>query len=276
MWRRIFKRTRRLIEFLTWIPHDCLGCEYRRFDACGKFCLFEAENKRYDKRQLALKRLKERKVKMRNLFVNGMRLIMGLSMLTTLLLLVVLLAGCSTFQNKAADSAAQKNLNADGYVMVGELESTNTDTQTPRGRLIIGRLTYKSRKVGIPADQKVPTTGYFKHTKTKSLFGTEEEITEYDFTAGSDADAKAAREELEKKRQEAMADSSENATEAAGDDALAEADEGAAEKEKLTVNGVNVDLSQSGTTTTAGTAVTVEKGLTGTTVTANPMTEAAK
>lgn len=183
---------------------------------------------------------------------------------------MVLLPGCSTFQNKVADSAAQKNLDAEGYVMVGELESTNTDTQTPRGRLIIGRLTYKSRKVGIPADQKVPTTGYFKHTKTKSLFGTEDEITEYDFTAGSDADAKAAREELEKRRKEAMTDSSENASEPAGD---ADPD---ATQEKLTVNGVNVDLSQSGTTTVAGTAVTVEKGLTGTTVTANPATEAAK
>jgi hypothetical protein len=52
--------------------------------------------------------------------------------------------------------------------------------------------------VGIPADQKVPTTGYFKATKTKSLFGTEEQIIEYDFTAGSDAEAAKAFEQLNK------------------------------------------------------------------------------
>ena len=57
---------------------------------------------------------------------------------------------------------------------------------------------------GIPADQKVPTTGYFKATKTKSLFGTEEAIIEYDFTAGSDADAKRAEDALEAKRKEAV------------------------------------------------------------------------
>ena len=79
--------------------------------------------------------------------------------------------------------------------MLGEIETANSETATPQGRMILGRVTYKSRKVGIPADQKVPTTGYFRATKTKSLFGTEETIIEYDFTAG-DADAKAAEEAL--------------------------------------------------------------------------------
>jgi hypothetical protein len=64
------------------------------------------------------------------------------------------------------------------------------------------RVSYKSRKVGIPTDQKVPTTGYYKATKTKSLFGTEEEIVEYDFTAGSDAEAARALEQLNKIRAE--------------------------------------------------------------------------
>ena len=39
--------------------------------------------------------------------------------------------------------------------------------------------------------------------KTKSLFGTEEHIIEYDFTAGSDADAEKALKLLEEKRQSA-------------------------------------------------------------------------
>ena len=116
---------------------------------------------------------------------------------------VSMLTGCGTTMGKMTDSASGKNLGLDGYVMFGELETANPETGTPQGRLIIGRLTYKSRKVGIPADQKVPTTGYFKATKTKSLFGTEEQIIEYDFTAGSDADAQEAEDKLAKLKEHA-------------------------------------------------------------------------
>ena len=114
-----------------------------------------------------------------------------------------MLTGCTSTMRSVTESAGGKNLNLDGYVMLGELETANPETGTPNGKLIIGRVTYKSRKVGIPADQKVPTAGYFKSTKTKSLFGTEEEIIEYDFTAGSDADAERALKALEAKRKEA-------------------------------------------------------------------------
>ena len=108
----------------------------------------------------------------------------------------LVLAGCNSTARAMTQSASGKNLNLDGYVMVGDVEASNAETGTPQGRLIIGRVTYKSRRVGIPADQKVPTTGYFKSTKTKSLFGTEEEIVEWDFTTGSDAEAKAVMEML--------------------------------------------------------------------------------
>lgn len=118
--------------------------------------------------------------------------------------LLLLLPGCASTGKAIAESAGGKNLNLDGYVLFGELETANPETGTPNGKLIIGRLTYKSRKVGIPADQKVPTSGYFKSTKTRTLFGTEEEIIEYDFTAGSDAEAEKAFKLLEKKRQEAL------------------------------------------------------------------------
>lgn len=120
-----------------------------------------------------------------------------------LVLTAVMLAGCGSFGKGITDSANAKNLGLDGYVMYGKIETNNPDTGTPEGTLIIGRVTYKSRKVGIPADQKVPTTGYFKATATESLFGTKEVIIEYDFTAGSDADAKVAMQALEKKRREA-------------------------------------------------------------------------
>lgn len=116
---------------------------------------------------------------------------------------MLLLAGCNSTGKAMTNSASGKNLNMDGYVMLGEVETANAETGTPQGKLIIGRLSYKSRKVGIPADQKVPTAGYFKATKTKSFFGAEEEIIEYDFTAGSDAEAARAMQYLEEQRTKA-------------------------------------------------------------------------
>lgn len=113
------------------------------------------------------------------------------------------LSGCTGTSKAMTKSASGKNLGLDGYVMLGEIETANPETATPQGKIIIGRVTYKSRKVGIPADQKVPTAGNFRATKTKSLFGTEEVIIEYDFTAGSDADAKKAEEVLKKRQAEA-------------------------------------------------------------------------
>ena len=126
-----------------------------------------------------------------------------LLVMSTALVCAFGIAGCGTTVRKMTESASGKNLNMDGYLMLGELETANPETATPQGKLVIGRVTYKSRKVGIPADQKVPTTGYFKSTRTKSLFGTEEEIVEYDFTAGSEADAAKAMKALEAKRKEA-------------------------------------------------------------------------
>ena len=115
----------------------------------------------------------------------------------------LVLAGCNSTGRAMTQSASGKNLNLDGYVMVGDVEASNAETGTPQGRLIIGRVTYKSRRVGIPADQKVPTTGYFKSTETESLFGTRDKIIEFDFTAGSDAEAEKALARLEALRREA-------------------------------------------------------------------------
>ena len=119
----------------------------------------------------------------------------------------VLMTGCGSLGKGITNSASGKNLGLDGYMMYGTLETSNPDTFTPENKLIIGRVSYKSRKVGIPADQKVPNTGNFKAAKTKSLFGTEEMIMEYDWTAGSDKDAATAEkrlQEMAKKAKEAM------------------------------------------------------------------------
>lgn len=130
---------------------------------------------------------------------------MKIKLFTLILSAVALfvLTGCTSTMRSVTESAGGKNLNLDGYLMFSELETANPETATPSGKLVIGRVTYKSRKVSIPADHKVPTAGYFKSTKTKSLFGTEEHIIEYDFTAGSDADAEKALKLLEEKRQAA-------------------------------------------------------------------------
>ena len=122
-----------------------------------------------------------------------------IGMLVAIICAGLFLTGCSTMK-KVTESASGKNLNLEGYLMLGEVETANPETATPQGKIIIGRATYRSRKVGIPADQKVPTTGYFKATSTESLFGTKEIIIEYDFTAGSDADAKKAEEALKAKQ----------------------------------------------------------------------------
>ena len=116
------------------------------------------------------------------------------------------LCGCRTAERAVTDSASGKNLDLSGYVMLGELETANNETLSPQGRMILGRVTYKSRKVGIPADQKVPNSGNFRATKSTSLFGAEDIIIEYDWTAGSDADAVAAEQRLQ-----AMKDAAERA-----------------------------------------------------------------
>ena len=116
---------------------------------------------------------------------------------------VLICAGCQNTTKNITDATGGKNVNVGGYLMLGELETANPETITPQGRMIVGKVEYRSRKVSIPADQKVPTTGFFKATQSESLFGTKEIVIEYDFTAGSDADAKVALEALEKKRKEA-------------------------------------------------------------------------
>lgn len=113
------------------------------------------------------------------------------------------LTGCNSTGRAVTESASGKNLDLSGYVMLGELETANNETLSPQGRMILGRVTYKSRKVGIPADQKVPNSGNFRATKSTSLFGTEEIIIEYDWTAGSDADAVAAEQRLQLMKSEA-------------------------------------------------------------------------
>ena len=115
----------------------------------------------------------------------------------------IALTGCGT--GKAiTQSASGKNLNMDGFLSYGKVEAANNESGTPQGMLIFGRVTYKSRKVGIPADQKVPNSGYFKATKTKSLFGTEEELIEYDWTAGSDKDAQKAEKKLQEMKEKIL------------------------------------------------------------------------
>ena len=60
------------------------------------------------------------------------------------------LTGCTA--GKAVESASGKNLNLNGYVILGSAEAANAEIGTPEGKLIIESVTCKSRRVGIPAD----------------------------------------------------------------------------------------------------------------------------
>ena len=140
---------------------------------------------------------------MKNGFEKWMERIFFVLLLIMVAASLIALCGCAGTSKAMTQSASGKNLDLSGWVSLGELETVNPETGTPQGKFIAGRMNYKSRKVGIPADQKVPTTGNFRATKTKSFFGTEEMIIEYDFTAGSDADAKKAEEILKKRQDDA-------------------------------------------------------------------------
>lgn len=121
--------------------------------------------------------------------------------------LAVMLFGCNSVLKSATSSASGKNLNMSGYAMFAEGEFANAETLVPQGKVIIGRVDYKSRKVTIPADTKVPDSGFFKATKTKSLLGVEESIFEYDWTASSVDNGKVAEDkckELQKKAEQAL------------------------------------------------------------------------
>lgn len=130
-------------------------------------------------------------------------LIVG-AVIVAVMLTALLLTGCGSTAKAVTQSAGGKNLDVEGFVMLGKIETANPETVTPQGEMIMGRVKYKSRRVGIPADQKVPTTGNFRAVKSKGIFGVEETLIEYDFTAGSDKDAKAALEELEKRKKTAQ------------------------------------------------------------------------
>ena len=100
----------------------------------------------------------------------------------------IVLTGCSNLSEKITGNTTGKNLDMSGYVMLAEAEAANPQTATPQGRLIIGNLSYKSRKVGIPADQKTPSTGSFRAVSRSTLLGTSETVVEYDFTAANSQD----------------------------------------------------------------------------------------
>ena len=117
---------------------------------------------------------------------------------------VVIASGCAATTEKLTAAAGPKNVGMDGYVMYGAIETANPETGTPQGKLIIGNVSYKSRRVSIPVTEKVPTAGNYKHTKKVTLFGTSEHTTEWDFTAASPDEAevieKALRDQEERDR----------------------------------------------------------------------------
>ena len=122
---------------------------------------------------------------------------------TVLAAAALLLTGCAGNVANITASAAGKNLDLTGWMMLGTAETFDSTTAAPAGKIIVGRVNYKSRRVAIPADHKVPNTGSFRATTTESLLGTRETIIEYDFTAGSAGEAAAIAEKLESQKKSA-------------------------------------------------------------------------
>lgn len=111
--------------------------------------------------------------------------------------ILLLFNGCSSADGPGSSSGAE-NLDLNGYIMLGEIQSANPETMTPLARLLIGRAAYRRRTIGIPQNQKVPDTAAFRAVQSESLLGTRELIVEYDFTASNSASAAAAVGVLEK------------------------------------------------------------------------------
>ena len=111
---------------------------------------------------------------------------------------MLVLTGCSSNIKALSGSAAGKNLDISGYVMSGKIEGLNAETPLPHGSIIMGRVSYKSRKVSVPAQDKVPTAAYFKALTTETFLGTRESVIEYDFTASTAKDAAILAETMQK------------------------------------------------------------------------------
>ena len=97
----------------------------------------------------------------------------------------IALTGCSSTTKTLLTQTGAKNVNIDGCIMSAQLESASIATNVPQGKLLIGNAAYRSRRVGIPIDQKVPVAVFFRAERNTSIFGTGNIVLEYDFTADS-------------------------------------------------------------------------------------------
>ena len=113
------------------------------------------------------------------------------------------LTGCGSTGEKIAKGLTGKSVTLDGGMSYLKGTMSNSETGVPEITSMTGKISHKSRVVGIPADQKTPHTAYFKATKSTGIFGGEEIVVEFDYTAGSDADAKAAMDNLTRLRTQA-------------------------------------------------------------------------
>ena len=113
--------------------------------------------------------------------------------------------GCGSTASVITRSASGKNLDLSGYLVMGKLETANPETASPQGEFFFGRVNYKSRRVAIGAEEKVPTAGNFRASRIDTIFGTREITVEYDFTAASPAEADTALQTFNQQYQSSQA-----------------------------------------------------------------------
>lgn len=113
--------------------------------------------------------------------------------------------GCGSTASAITRSASGKNLDLSGYLVMGKLETSNPETASPQGEFFFGKVDYKSRRVAIGADEKVPTAGNFRASRIDTIFGTSEITIEYDFTASGPAEADTALQTFNQQYQSSQA-----------------------------------------------------------------------
>ena len=66
----------------------------------------------------------------------------------------ITVTGCNSTVSSVTGSTGEKNLDLSGYVMLGKIETTNSTTAMPEGKLLIGRVNYKSRLVAVDKNKQ--------------------------------------------------------------------------------------------------------------------------
>lgn len=113
--------------------------------------------------------------------------------------IILSLTACSSTAGKLTKATAGKSVTMRGGISYLQGTITNPETGTPEITTIAGNVSYKGRIVGIGKEHRTPNTGNFRAVKSKGIFGGEEIVIEWDYTADSPETAKAVEKAMQEK-----------------------------------------------------------------------------